>query len=129
MGELIDEDTPLTLAEACETIFRDTITPATLRAEAARGNLVIERIGRRDFVTARAIRDMRVKCRVDPKAPASISTQKSESGLSETERANVALAAAKMSAKKLKRPSLPSSPRNTSPSATIVPIGSASRMS
>lgn len=47
----ISDDEPMTLAEACETIFRGHIKPATLRAEAARGRLVIERIGRRDFVT------------------------------------------------------------------------------
>lgn len=60
----ISDDEPMTLAEACETIFRGHIKPATLRAEAARGRLVIERIGRRDFVTLRAINAMREKCRL-----------------------------------------------------------------
>src|ERR1700724_2696253 len=57
------DDTPLTLAEACERIFHGQIKPSTLRAEARRGRLVIERIGRRDFVTPRAIREMRERCR------------------------------------------------------------------
>ena len=67
------DDEPLTLKEACDLIFRNAISPATLRAEADRGRLVIERIGRRDFVTRRAIREMRKKCELAPapKAPAS----------------------------------------------------------
>ena len=43
----IGRDDPITLEEACRIVFRDTIKPATLRAEVARGNLIIERIGRR----------------------------------------------------------------------------------
>lgn len=75
--ESVDEDEPLTLAEACEIVFRGRITPDTLRAEAARGNLAIERIGRRDFVTRAAIKDMREKCRAVPqqKVPASGSSR------------------------------------------------------
>lgn len=65
----IEDDTPLTLAEACRIFFRDTITPATLRVEARRGNLAIERIGRRDFVTKAGIKAMREACRVQPPAP------------------------------------------------------------
>lgn len=61
---MISDDEPMTLAEACETLFRGHIKPATLRAEAARGRLVIERIGRRDFVTRRAIKEMRKQCQV-----------------------------------------------------------------
>jgi hypothetical protein len=37
---------PITLADACNEIFRGKIKPGTLRAEAARGNLTIFRIGR-----------------------------------------------------------------------------------
>lgn len=61
---MTSDDEPMTLAEACETVFRGHIKPATLRAEAARGRLVIERIGRRDFVTRRAIKEMREQCRM-----------------------------------------------------------------
>lgn len=56
------DDAPLTLVQACERLFQGQIKPSTLRAEARRGRLVIERIGRRDFVTPRAIREMREKC-------------------------------------------------------------------
>jgi hypothetical protein len=64
------DDTLLTLREACETLFRGLVKPATLRAEHARGRLVIERIGRRDFVTPAAIQEMRRLCE-RKKAPAS----------------------------------------------------------
>lgn len=67
----IGDDEPLTLSEACETLFRGRIKPATLRAEARRGRLVIERIGRTDFVTASGIREMRRQCRGHRNAPAS----------------------------------------------------------
>lgn len=36
---------PFTLDEACRLFFGGKVTPATLRAEARRGRLVIERIG------------------------------------------------------------------------------------
>jgi len=60
----IDDDTPLRLQEACDLFFGGRLTPKALRAEARKGNLVIERIANKDFVTPVAIRDMRVKCRV-----------------------------------------------------------------
>lgn len=60
------DDEPMTLEEACEVIFKGAIKPATLRAEAERGTLILERIGRRDFVTRTAIREMRRKCQVVP---------------------------------------------------------------
>jgi len=59
----VDDNAPMTLAEACRVIFRDLVTPSTLRAEARRGRLIIERIGRRDFVTRAALKDMRELCR------------------------------------------------------------------
>lgn len=64
MNDLDDE--PLTLDEACTLIFKDRIKAGTLRVEATRGNLRIERIGRRDFVTRAAIREMREKCQMVP---------------------------------------------------------------
>lgn len=63
---MTDEDEPLTLAEACQILFRGTISPATLRAEAARGRLVIEKIGRRHFVTRAGIKRMRALCVLKP---------------------------------------------------------------
>mgnify|MGYP000473955384 CR=1 FL=1 len=60
----IGDDDPVPLAEACRLFFRGAIKPSTLRSEARRGNLEIERIGHKDFVTAKAIREMRRKCLV-----------------------------------------------------------------
>jgi hypothetical protein len=124
MSAIIDDDAPMTLAEACETLFRGAITPATLRAEAARGNLVLERIGRRDFVTAAAIQEMRVKCREQRKAPACGSTREPASGMSETDRANAAQAAALASARALRKPLQPTSQKSTSRPATVLPFSS-----
>ncbi|GGE23397.1 hypothetical protein GCM10011390_48540 [Aureimonas endophytica] len=66
-----DPDEPLTLEEACKLIFREAIKPATLRAEARRGRLVIEKIGRRHFVSRRAIQEMREKARAEQRVEAS----------------------------------------------------------
>jgi hypothetical protein len=112
--DTIDPDSPYPLKEACEVFLRGKVTPATLRAEAERGNLVIERIGRKDFVTLRAIQDMRKGCRVERKVPAHTSTQQSKSGLSGMESTSVALDAARASAKALKSFPRSTFPKNTS---------------
>lgn len=108
----IADDVPITLAEACTVVFRGKITPATLRAEACRGNLVIERIGRRDFVTLRGIREMREKCRVEQRGHTSGTTTSLGSGMSETDRSNAALAAVAMNVRRLKKPSVNTSAKN-----------------
>jgi hypothetical protein len=59
------DDFPMTLEQACKLEFGGVIKPGTLRAEHRRGNLVLERIGNKDFVTRIAIREMRLKCQVD----------------------------------------------------------------
>ena len=61
----IGDDTPLTLMDACLLEFGGSITQATLKAEHRRGNLVIEKIGRRLFTTRANLKAMRTKCRVD----------------------------------------------------------------
>ncbi|WP_143154435.1 hypothetical protein [Devosia limi] len=66
LAHVQNDDDPLTLRDACDLIFRGAISPATLRAEARRGRLVIERIGRRDFVTRAGIKAMRKLCEVQP---------------------------------------------------------------
>ena len=115
----IGEDEPMTLEEACAIVFRGNIKPATLRAEAARGNLVIERVGRRYFVTRAALKDMREKCRVQQKVPASGSTARQDTGSSVTDRSNVAQAAALRSAKALRESSANTSKKNTSRRPTV----------
>lgn len=56
----------MTLKEACEKIFRGQLTPSALRTEAAKGNLEITQIARKDFVTQDALREMVEKCRRKP---------------------------------------------------------------
>lgn len=129
------DDEPLTLKEACHLIFRNAISPATLRAEADRGRLVIERIGRRDFVTRRAIREMRKKCELDPaqRAPASGSSPSASartepesppSGASAmTADTSVALASVLMIADQLSGSSPDTSRRTTRRSAAkVIPL-------
>lgn len=65
-------DDLLRLADACEIVFCGVLTPAALRREAARGNLTIERIAGKDFVTPAALAEMRERCKVKaPKVAAS----------------------------------------------------------
>lgn len=123
------DDEPMTLAEACCIVFRGAIKPATLRAEAARGNLVIERIGRRDFVTRAAIREMRERCRVQQREPASGTTRSQVSGTSETAQQSAALVAALQSARALRKGSKSTLAKNISRRATVVHLDSVSKTS
>jgi hypothetical protein len=58
----IGDDEPITLAEACRLFFGGRLSPSALRTEAAKGNLEIMQIARKDFVTRRAIRAMMLAC-------------------------------------------------------------------
>lgn len=111
----MSDDDPITLSRACE-IFQGAIRPATLRAEAARGNLEIFRIGRRHFTTAASVREMIRKCRVAAQPPGSISTRSASPGQSETERILSAQAALNQTLRelkeRLKRTSAPSTNRS-----------------
>lgn len=132
----ITDDTALTLNEACRIFFRDAIKPASLRAEARRGNLTLLRIGKRDFVTPAAIREMKERCQVHgPKVLASGSSQPAQtrtvalkhlSGSSATtEDLKRARAALHLTAQKL-NDSLPNTSRkNTNPrKGTVIPLSS-----
>lgn len=62
------DETPLRLKDAAEIAFPGGgMTPSGLRREALRGTLVIERVAGKDYVTLKAIAEMRGKCRVKPK--------------------------------------------------------------
>jgi hypothetical protein len=86
------DDDPITLAEACDLIFRGTMTAATLRAEAERGRLTIFKIGKRHYTTRGHVREMIKACRVEPKALGATSIE-SRGGPSEAERISSARAA------------------------------------
>lgn len=133
------DDIPITLKEACRVFFRDQVKPATLRAEALRGNLAVMRIGRADFVTPAAMREMMKKCHVQPKAHGSsssrsasattpVSSASERSGSSATARSLDALAAASSIAEELKRGSPRISGRSSSlPAAKVISLESRSR--
>ena len=88
-------DEPITLQEACAVFPRAKLTVSALRAEAERGRLTIFRLGRRDYTTVAAMREMVRKCQENAKVPDSISTQRAASGLSGTAPGSSALVALK----------------------------------
>ena len=70
----ISRDTQLCLDEAARLAFPDgTVSARTLRAESARGKLVIFRIGKKFYTTLAEIDRMVEKCPALPKAHISIS--------------------------------------------------------
>jgi hypothetical protein len=77
----------------------------TLRTEADWGRLTIYKIGKRYYTTPADVKEMVRLCRVDQKAPDFTLIRNVNSGLSETERASSALAAARESALRLKNSS------------------------
>jgi len=98
----MSEDDPITLSAACEIVFCGAVKPATLRAEAGRGKLELFRIGKRDFTTLRAVREMVERCRVDRPARGSISTRGASNGASGTDQLLSAQAAASATVRELK---------------------------
>jgi hypothetical protein len=77
----------------------------TLRTEAERGRLTIYKIGKRYYTTPADVKEMVRQCRVDQKAQGFTSIRNANNGLSETERASSALAAARETALRLKNSS------------------------
>ena len=120
-----DLDAPLSLREAAETLLRGLVTASTLRAAADRGELVVERLGRRIIVTPKAIAEWRESCRVSVKAQGYISSQPADkamrrAGLSETEQESSAQDAALALARMLKEGSRNISGENISQRAGSV---------
>lgn len=132
----LDDNEPIGLDEACRVLFKNRIRPDTLRREAARGRLTIERIGRKDFVTPAAIREMRKKCEV-ALVPRDQDFGSNQPGFGRTERShlpdgasgttedtNVALTSALQSVtalSKISRPTSPASTRSRRASLNLVP--------
>lgn len=108
------DDDLMPLSAACDVHFRGLITPATLRAAAGRGSLVIYKIGKRQFTTSRDIRAWVDRCREQPKARGSISTQSGDNGSSETDRISSAQVALTATLEKLKSSSQPTSETSSS---------------
>ena len=101
-ARLPSDDDPVTLKEACEIVFRNTIGPGTLLTAAARGQITISRIGRRNFTTLREARSLLASCRVESNHLAFTSTKAAGNGLSETDHVSSAQAALKATLSRLK---------------------------
>lgn len=76
------DDTLITLKDACEIFFGGKITVAVLKAEHAKGNLDLSKIGRSYWTTIAKLRDMDAKCRVEAPARNSGSTKAANPGQS-----------------------------------------------
>lgn len=131
-----EPDAPLSLQEAADVLLRGLVKAATLRAAASRGELVVEKLGKRIVTTPADIERWRQSCRDKVKAPGFTYSQSNMTnldmcdrppGLSETEAARLSQDAALARVKKLKESSRNISPPNTSqPAASVhyLPLGS-----
>ncbi len=127
----IGDDEPVTLAEACRLFFGGRIAPSALRTEAAKGNLVITQIARKDFVSRRDIEEMKARCRREGNRPASGSgpnrpptVDAGSHGSSSTEPAMSAQDAARIRLRKLNDTLSNTSPPATRSPARVVPLRS-----
>lgn len=85
LAQEIGEDEPVRLSDAVSLFFpHGGMSLSALRTEARKGRLVIERIAGKDFVTRKAINEMRERCRDQGSRPASNSEATNELGSSET---------------------------------------------
>jgi hypothetical protein len=80
----LTDDTLITLKDACEIFFGGRVTVATLKAEHARGNLEMSKIGRSYFTTLAKLKAMDAKCLVEAPARASGSIRSEAHGPSST---------------------------------------------
>jgi hypothetical protein len=110
----LEDDEPITLAEACKLFPRAKLTVSTLRAEAGRGRLDIFRLGKRDYTTLRSMQEMVRRCQEEDHRRGSTSIASASSGLSETARLESAQAALKQTVSVLKKGSPNTSPQSTS---------------
>lgn len=102
MSNTADIDEPVTLEDACGMFPRAKLTVSTLRAEAGRGRLEIFRLGRRDYTTASAMREMIRRCRDDARLQGSTSMPAGANGSSATDHASSARAALRATVTALK---------------------------
>ena len=97
------DDLPITLKEAAK-LYR--LTVSALRAEAGRGRLTIFRIGRRDYTTREAMRDMVRKCQDAARHRVSTSIPSEDRGSFATAQASSAQAALSQTVAALKSDSV-----------------------
>lgn len=118
----LDDDTPVTLDEACALFFRGRLTKSGLRTEHRKGNLEFIRIANKDFVTHNGVKRMIEKCRKseNPQGSTSGQTAAGMSGSLEMERPISAQDALRMRLKKQLASSKSTLGRNSSQSAEVV---------
>lgn len=68
---MTDLDKLLELDEACQLVLDGKVQPATLTAAYKRGELTLEKLGRKYFVTRRYIEEWRGQCRLRQNRPVS----------------------------------------------------------
>jgi hypothetical protein len=119
---MTDRHTPLRLRDAIALFPGIGLTVQTLRTERDKGNLITMMVANKEYVTRAAIEEMFQRCAVTPRGLGSGSDLSAErmdgsltekSGSSATGRAKSALAAAMLTAQKLKGSSPATSQRST----------------
>jgi hypothetical protein len=97
-------DHPLALKAVCEQIFGGAISVASLKAEYARGNLEISKIGRTYFTTPADLKAMFVKCRVTPQKWVAVPPRGSPNQVKQSDeaQARAACAALRLTVERLK---------------------------
>lgn len=118
----IGDDDLVTLAEACQLFLGGRLTPSALRTEAAKGNLDIIQIARKDFTTRRAVEEMKRRCLRSASRPdCGYEERPAEPhGSSSTESAISAQDALRMRLKRLSSDSQNTSQKSTKPRAEVV---------
>jgi hypothetical protein len=111
---IMNDDSLITLKDACEVIFEGRISPATLKDQWRRGNLELSKIGRSYFASVADFKGLKAKCLVEAPARVSGTTRKEERGLSSTVEAAAARDSLMTKLSELKKPSGNTSHRNTS---------------
>ncbi len=106
----MNDNDPITLKVAAADFG---IPVGVLKANGVAGKLEIYKLGTKYYTTPNAVRNWVQSCRVEPRDHGSILTRRARSGLSETDHALSALAAARETALALR-----SSSRNTSGTST-----------
>lgn len=71
MTNILGDDEPIRLDEACATILKGRLTVRALQKEARKGNLDLIKIANKHFVTPAALREMLERCRVETQNPTS----------------------------------------------------------
>lgn len=107
----MNDDTPITLAEACE-MYGNRFKVATLRAEHGRGKLRLFRLGRRDYTSPQYMREWIKRCQDESNHQGSTWTPDAVPGRSEMAQPSTALDSLSATVRALRNNSRPISHRS-----------------